>query len=158
MSLPGAVAGYKGSVAQNSMMSKYSKVLVSAAVFIYIGSLLALLKMMRIIDNHQVGDIMSPEKIKTEINYAKSPRDLTEPSTTKRDQRNQYNEMAMEIAAKWNLTTPNAASLLVQQFEKVIGHQSKLKSASITAHTRGKSGSRKLQLSDLSPKLQPKGQ
>eukprot|EP00984_Skeletonema_dohrnii_P017611 scaffold8062_cov86-Skeletonema_dohrnii-CCMP3373.AAC.1 len=96
-------------------MSKYSKILISAAVLIYIGSLLALLKMMRIIDNHEVGDhIMSPEKIKTTINTAKSsPQHLGQPTTTK-----QYTELATTIAAKWNLTTPNAIDLLVQQFEK----------------------------------------
>jgi len=83
--------------------------------------------MMRIIDNHEVGDqiIMSPEKIKTEISYAKSPKDLVrQPTTTKAEQRKQYNEMATGIAAKWNLTTPNATALLVQQFEKTNDYNS----------------------------------
>ena len=108
--------------AKTAMMSKYSKILISAAVLIYIGSLLTLLKMMRIIDTHEVGDhIMSPEKIMTTTITAKSSQQhLDQPVTTETsEQRNhRYTELATSIADKWNLTTPNAIDLLVQQFDK----------------------------------------
>ena len=77
--------------------------------------------MMRIIDNQEVGDhVMSPEKIKATVTTAKISQDLGKPSSTaKAKEREQYTELATAITAKWNLTTPNAIDLLVQQFEKI---------------------------------------
>lgn len=110
--------------------TRCSRILITAAVLIYIGSLLTIFKMLRIIDHHEVhhskkhilsGDhvIFNPENIKmTTSGAAQLQHNNIEHVIVDTEQRDKYREMAMPIASKWNLTTPNAVELLVQQFEK----------------------------------------